>query len=199
MKTFDDIGNLWQRQEVKANMPEASQIIKKIEKMRRKLVVKHTIGIVLLMLTFIYTAPFLFVYEFELITTYIGIVIVLMSIVLGIAFQNQLIGIILPKSDVLTNPRKNLEQSLIYQARLRYLNKTGVSTYYILLSLGLTLYIYEFASRDLWFGILIYAITGAWALFSWFYLRRRSIERQQKKIDEHIDALRKVLKGFNDE
>lgn len=160
------------------------------------MIVKHTIGIVLLLGTFIYISTFFIVYEFELLTTYIGIIVVLLSIVLGIAFQSQLIGIILPNADVLASTSRHLEQSLLYQSRLKYIHKTGMNIYYILLSLGLALYIYEFANRNLWFGITAYALTGGWVLFSWFYLRKRSIKKQQQKIDEQIEALRHVQKSF---
>jgi|SRR5690606_18858764 len=197
MKTFDKIEGIWQKQERKT-LPDVSEIIKKTKKMRRKIIAKHTIGILILVLTFTWISTSLFTYQFELTTTYIGIIVLLLSIVMGIAFQSQLIGIILPKSDILSDSRHHLSQNLIYQSRLKFLHKAGSSLYYLSLSMGLVLYLYEFASRDFWFGITAYAITGTWIAFSWFYLRKRSVQKNERKIDAFIEELQKACKALSE-
>lgn len=197
MKTFDEIEGMWQQQEKKA-LPDASEIVKKTKKMRRKIIVKHTIGISILVLTFIYISTFLFTYQFAYTTTYIGIIVVLLTVVMGIAFRSQLIGIMLPKSDILSDSKHHLDQNLIYQSRLKFFHKAGSSLYYLSLSAGLVLYLYEFASRDFWFGIAAYAITGVWIVFSWFYLRKRNIEKHERKIDEYIEELRRTYGGLRE-
>lgn len=193
MSEFKNIKNIWQHQGAESDIPDASLIIQKTEKMRRKLIVKHTVGIVVLLLTFIYISTFLFAYDFALPTTYVGIMVVLVSIVLGVIFQSQLIGIMLPKSDLTADAQGHLQQTLIYKSRLKYFQKKGISIYYILLSIGFGLYIYEFAYRDMTFGIIAFLITMSWVLFSWFYLRKRSIKRISGKIDEQIQSLKNVL------
>ena len=192
MEEFEEIKKTWNNQEEAKVLPDVKEIIKKTEIMKRKTILKHAIGIGVLLLTFVYISTFLFAYDFAFISTYIGIIVVLLSIVLGIAFQSQLIGIMLPKSDFTTNSQQHIGQSLLYQSRLKYLHKTGTGIYYTGLSLGLAAYMYEFAARDLKFGIIAYSITAVWIVFSWVYLRKRSIVRQKKRVDDYINSLSEI-------
>ena len=74
-----------------------------------------------------------------------------------------------------------------------------LNVYFILLLLGLALYMFEYTSRmTLLSGILAYSITGAWILFNWFYIRPRQIKKQQRKLDvviARVEAVNEQLDG----
>jgi uncharacterized membrane protein YciS (DUF1049 family) len=55
---------------------------------------------------------------------------------------------------------------------------------------------YEFAARDLTFGIVAYGITLAWIAFNWFYLRKKSILKHEKEINEQISSLEKLMNNI---
>ncbi len=197
MEAFENIQKVWQSQGDREDLPSIRQIIKKADAMRRKSILKHIIGIVILALTFIYIFTFLFQYDFAFVTTYIGISIVLVGIVLGLTFKSHLLSILLPKVDMLTNMNEQLSQSLLYQSRLKYFYKKGMPAYFIVLTIGFGLYIYEFASRDVGFGLIAYSITTAWIIFSWFFVRRRSSKKMLKRSDEYIQLLKSIKHQIN--
>lgn len=73
------------------------------------------------------------------------------------------------------------------------MHTTMLNVYFILLSAGIGLYMYEYTSRMtmLW-GIFAYGITLAWILINWFCLRPKQIKKQQSKLDEIITKFKKL-------
>jgi hypothetical protein len=68
-----------------------------------------------------------------------------------------------------------------------------LNLYFILLSIGIGLYMYEYTSRmkPIW-GIVTYGITFIWILFNWFYLRPKQINKQKAKLDTIISKFEMV-------
>jgi hypothetical protein len=65
-----------------------------------------------------------------------------------------------------------------------------LSYYFIVLGLGLCLYMYEYTSMMTMFGFCLYNyIFGG---FVWFYLRPRQIVKENLKIDNLIDKFQKI-------
>ncbi len=57
-----------------------------------------------------------------------------------------------------------------------------LSVYFIILSLGIGLYLFEYVSKMTRFwGIFTYAITLLWIAINWFYLRPKTIKKQNAK------------------
>ena len=77
------------------------------------------------------------------------------------------------------------------------MNKTMLTAYFILLTIGVTLYFIEYASRgSLLFQVLAYGITFAWIIFNWVYIRTRTIKKQQRAINDIIERLEEVNRQF---
>ncbi len=191
METFENIQKIWQEQG-KVDLPSVREIVKKAESIKRRSILKHVIGIIVLALTFTYIFTFLFRYDFAFASTYSGIVIVLLAIIFGLGYKSHLLTLLMPKIDLLTNAHQQLDQSLLYQSRLKFFHKTGLAIYFMVLAIGFGLYVYEFASRDLEFGIIAYSITVAWIIFSWVFVRKRSSVRMQQKVEEYIQLVKQV-------
>ena len=66
------------------------------------------------------------------------------------------------------------------------------SVYFILFTAGLGLYFYELTHNDLKFALLVYGLTGAWIAFNWFYIRPRTIKKQNRKINAAIEQLERI-------
>ena len=86
-----------------------------------------------------------------------------------------------------------LKNLLAIKAKQKFMETTMLNLYFILLSLGIGLYMYEYASRmkPIW-GIVTYAITFIWILFNWFYLRPKQINKQRAKLDAIISKFEMV-------
>jgi hypothetical protein len=70
--------------------------------------------------------------------------------------------------------------------------------YFITLSLGICLYMYEYISRMTNVGAFFsYLITLTWIGFNWFYLRPKTIKKQQTKLNELISKFETLNKQLD--
>lgn len=191
MQNFDELKNLWQT--TKNDLPSAKEILAQIETVRKKMIRKNILGITLLSLTFVFIIWIGIHYDFEIITTKIGILITLISILIGIVFNTKLANMLLKQGDPTLDNNHYLQQLIEFRNEQRKFQTKGISLYFILLTTGLMLYMYEFASRDLTFGIIAYGITLAWIAFNWFYIRKKTIAKHEKEINQQIENIEKLI------
>jgi accessory gene regulator protein AgrB len=196
MKNFDDIKSLWDQSGKSNELPTVKEIILKIKSTKRKMIRRTVLGSVILLFTFIFITWVGLHYDFNFITTRVGIIIILIAIVLGIVFNTRLFTLLAKQNDPTLNNNVFLEQLIKFRKRQRSIQTKGISVYFILLTTGITLYMYEFAARDLTFGIIAYSITLAWIAFNWFYLRKKSILKHEKEINEQISNLEKLMNNI---
>jgi hypothetical protein len=192
MQNFDELKNMWQQAGSGNDLPDAKEVLAKVEAVRKKMIRKNIFLITTLALTFAFIAWVGFHYDFELISTRIGIIITLVAIVSGILFSTKLAKVLLKPNDPTLSNSDYLQQMISFRNSMRFMQTKGMALYFLLLSTGIILYMYEFASRDLAFGIIAYSLTLGWIAFNWFYLRKRTIRKQEKEINEQIAALEEL-------
>jgi len=74
-----------------------------------------------------------------------------------------------------------------------FLQKTMLTIYFVLLTLGILLYMIEYTMRMTMISASIaYAVTLIWVAINWFYFRPRMIRKQQKELNEMIEKLENV-------
>lgn len=196
MQNFDDLKSLWDQSGKSNQLPSANDIIVKIRSTKRKMIRRTVLASIILLFTFIFITWVGLHYDFNFVTTRVGIIIVLMAIVLGIIFNTRLFSLLLKQNDPTLNNTAFLEQLIKFRKRQRSIQTKGISVYFILLTVGITLYMYEFAARDLTFGVVAYSITLAWITFNWFYLRKRSILKHEKEINDQISSLERLMNNI---
>ena len=189
MQNFDDLKDLWQQSEGNKKLPSAKEILTNVETNRKKMLRKNIFLILTLLFTFVFILWIGFHYEFQMVSTRIGIIITLFAIICGITFNTRLMGSLIKASDPTLSNNAYLEQMINYRNRQRAIQTRGIAFYFILLTIGIVLYMYEFAARNLAFGVIVYTLTLGWIAFNWFYLRKKAISKQEKKINEQIHAL----------
>lgn len=197
MKNFDSIQNLWHT-DIESNLPGSKEIIAQIQKTRKKMLRRNIIGAALLILTFIYIIFIGWYYHFERWTTRIGIIITLLAIIMGVVFNTKLVQLLLKQEDLTLDNKKYLEQLIHYRNVQHAIHFKGIACYFILLAVGISFYMAEFAERNIYFGIAAYTITLAWIAFAWFYFHKRATKKLGKEIDLQIENL-KNLTGKNEE
>jgi hypothetical protein len=195
MQNFDDIKNIWQQTSDK-NLPSVKEILLQVEKLRKKMIRKNILGALTLVFTFLFISFIGCHYDFKLWTTKAGIIIALVSIVIGIIFNTRLVKLLLKQSDPTLDNNSYLHQLMTFRTNQRFIQTTGISLYFILLTVGILLYMYEFAVRDLVFGIISYSTTLGWIAFNWFYVRKKSIAKQEKEINEQIENIEKLISNI---
>ena len=71
--------------------------------------------------------------------------------------------------------------------------------YFIALTLGICLYLYEFVSQlTIHWAIFAYTATLFWVGFNWFYLRPRTLKKDNVKLNEIIKRFENINRQ-NDE
>jgi len=197
MQNFHELKNVWQN--TNCNLPGAAEILEESERSRKKMVVKSILGIITLGLTFFSITFIGLHYDFELPTTRAGIIITLISICIGIVFNTSLTKLLVKKVDALVDNQNYLNKLIEIRTKQRLFQTTGINAYFILLTIGIVLYMYEFAIRDFTFGVIAYSLTLGWIAFNWFYLRKKIIHKQQTEINKQIDSFEKLIGTFKNE
>jgi hypothetical protein len=198
MQNFDDLKGLWQKGNEK-NLPASKDILSAITKSRKKMLRRNTLAILSLGLTFAFITWIGTHYDFRLVTTKIGIVLTLISIVMGVFFNTKLANLLKKQNDPTLSNHAFLQQLIEYRNVQRIFQTKGISLYFFLLTIGIMLYMFEFAVRDLTFGIIVYCITLGWIAFNWFYLRKKAIRKYEIEINEQINNIEKLINKINQE
>lgn len=125
---------------------------------------------------------------------------ILMFIALAIyIFQNfQKINII-SKINPSLNNQEYLKILKILQQKNFYMQTKGINIYYIILSLGMACYLFEFTMRmSLMGGLLTYGLIFLWIIISWVFIRPKQVKKQRDKLETVINALQSLEKGFEE-
>ena len=198
METPDiDFKELWASQ--KSEQPNLADLLQRVDRYK-KLRRRHT---VLANLSLSITAAFIlfvwYYYQPQLVTTKIGIVIIIAAIALYIIAINKDRSLF-RKADESNNNQQYLNNLLEIKAKQHVVETTVLNIYFALLSLGIALYMYEYASRmTMVWATVTYGITAVWILLNWFYLRPLQIRKQQARLNGLIGKLKSIQVQLNQE
>jgi hypothetical protein len=196
--TETNFKELWQAQNTTSNT-DSKEIVLKAKHLQRKTRIKLLLSNLLLFATMLFIIGIVLYFKPQMITTKIGTILVLIAIIMQIATATKLITLI-KESDTQTSNVEYLNQLLIIKVKQAVLQSSIMALYFILLGLGLALYMFEYVLRiTLLGGMLTYGITGLWIAFNWFYLRPKIIKKQQQKLNDSIAALENMNNQFKEE
>ena len=117
---------------------------------------------------------------------------IILAMVLFVFVSNQTIPL-LSKVSFDLDVRESLKQLFKFKEKQIFLQTTMLNIYFILLSAGICLYMYEYASKMTFLlASISYFTTLMWIAFNWFYLRPKQIKKQRAKTDELISKLEKL-------
>ncbi len=191
-----DLKQLWQSQPTLAADP--NEIMAKAARLRQSVKRKTWLGNILLAITLAFVVFVLIYYKPQMWTTKTGILLVVIGIVMQIIAAGKLIP--LTRNNQKASPSEYLSQLLLIQKKQAYLQTTIMNLYFILLGSGIFLYLYEYAVRmDLLGMILTYGLTALWFAISWFYLRPRTIRKQNAALEDAIRNLENINRQFTEE
>lgn len=196
MKDFDHIMSVWQDQPKKDQL-SVDDVLKQVKKgvngLSRKLFWNITImsitlsGILAVMLFFVFNAW----------QTYLGIVIILATVLLSLLVMLRDYRII-SKHDITINPAAYLQDLKEYQRNRSKLYGRLYYIYVLMMSTGLFLYFMEvLQSSSAMFKIVSYAVYVAFILFSTFYIRKQFVKNEQEKLNLIIDRLTRLQNQFD--
>ncbi len=185
-----DLKSLWVK---RTTPPPASDIIlqkiKNFQRYRQRCVMRMNIALTTSSLVIIFVWMY---YQPELLSTKIGIVLVVAAMGMSMWFHNRSLSLYTNIDSSQTNS-EYLQRLMAIAKKETFLQTTVLSSYSLMLTAGISLYMFEYATRmSTLTAALAYGITFAWILLSWFYFRPRQIKKQRGRLDEIIDNAQKI-------
>lgn len=179
-----DFKSLWQQQPTAK--PNLDAVVSKLKKYKKKNMRKMIFSNIILTLTAIFIAFVWYYYQPQFITTKLGIILSIIAMIVYLFFYNGLFASF-KKIDTAQSNQDYLHSLQEVSKKQHFLHTTLMSVYYLLLAVGIGLYLYEYVQRmTLIAGLATYLITFAWIAFNWFYTRPKVLKKQNRQIDELI-------------
>jgi predicted signal transduction protein with EAL and GGDEF domain len=196
MDTNIDLKKIWNTQ--KAETPEVEVLYAKANKLKGKSFLKLILVNVTLLLTITFIGFIWYYYQPEFVTTKIGIVLTILALIIFLLSYNKQFSL-LSKTKTEPNSKEYLQQLIKLKEKQIFQQTTMLSIYFIILSLGIGLYLFEYVSRmTITWGIITYAITILWFAINWFYLRPKTITKQNAKLNKLLVEFEKLNNQMND-
>lgn len=190
-----DFKDLWKKQTV--SQPDMQDLLSRVSVFKKAAMRSLWMTNIMLLTTSIFIIFIWIYYQPQLISTKIGIVLVILAMVIYLLVYNKLFGKY-KDIDTTTTNHDYLRKLILIKKKQQFLQTNMMSLYFLMLSAGIGLYMYEYASRMSLLGAgLTYGITFLWILFNWFFIRPKQIKRQQAKINELIAKFEDVNKQLD--
>ncbi|MDR0680733.1 MAG: hypothetical protein LBG15_02605 [Dysgonamonadaceae bacterium] len=190
MRTNIELKELWRKQTVPA--VNLADLLIRIENYKTSGLKKIILLNALLVLT-VFFVIFIWIYfNPQLLSSKIGIILTILPMIITIVFNKNTIPLYI-KTDKSQSNVDYLNNLLEIKEKESYIQTKIMNLYFILLSTGIGLYMYEYTlMRSLIWGIVAYAAVLLWIGFNWFVLRPKIIRRNEQKIIDLIQQLEKV-------
>jgi hypothetical protein len=185
-----DFKALWSQQ---APTPPPVQALIELAQNYKKRKWYQLIGLnLLLILTSFFIVGIWIYFQPQFLITKIGICLTIFSMVLFIGFQNALF-LLLKKENPSLDNQTYLKLLLDIKKQQVFLQTKVIKAYFILLSLGISLYLFEHLyMMPFALGLLCYVSTFLWFAFNWVYLRPRVIKKQNLELNQLIEQFEQL-------
>lgn len=191
-----DFKSIWKEQ--KTANPSMQELKGKIQNFNRKNYYKIVLVNILFFLTSIVIFYIWYYFNPKLLTTKIGIVLCFIAMLFFIYFYNK-IFILFKKLNEFESNKDYLKDLITLKQKQKYIQTRILSIYFILLSLGIGLYMYEYTLKmSVFWKIFSYTIIICWVFFNWFYLRPKIAKKEQQKIKKIIVEYKRINTELNE-
>ncbi|PKG43449.1 hypothetical protein [Psychroflexus sp. MES1-P1E] len=196
METDIDLKKIWNTQKIET--PKVEILYTKANKLKSRSFLKLILVSITLLLTIAFIGFIWYYYQPELVTTKIGIILTMLAMLIFLLPFNKQFSL-LTKNKTEPNSKEYLQQLIKLKEMQVYQQTTMLSIYFILLALGIGLYMYEYVSKmTITWGIITYAITIFWFAINWFYVRPKAITKQNAKLNKLLGEFEKLNNQMND-
>lgn len=190
MATNIDFKNLWQQQT--AEKPSVEELLGRLKKFKNENLRRLLVTNILLILTSLFIGFIWYYYQPQFLSTKIGIVLVILAMVIFLFAYNKLFSPIYNLDSTQTNA-EYLQSLYLLKSKQKFMQTTMMNVYFIMLFAGISLYMYEYASRmEMMYAVLTYGLTFLWIAFNWLYLRPKTIRKQQGKLNGLIHKFEEI-------
>ncbi len=185
-----DFKDLWKKQTI--SQPNIEDLMARLKQFKKAAVRSLWVTNFLLLATSFFILFVWYYYQPQFISTKIGIIITILAMVIYLFIYNKILGKYKNIETTQTN-NEYLQNLILIKKKQQFLQTKMMTFYFIALTTGICLYMYEYASRMTLLGVsLTYGLTLFWMIFNWFYIRPKQIKKQQDKINSLIEKFEEV-------
>lgn len=185
-----DFKDLWKKQSV--SQPDMKDLLSRVSRFKKAGLRSLWMVNILLFLTTVFIVFIWIYYQPEFLSTKIGIVLTILAMVIYVIAFNKLFAPYRNIDATQTN-QEYLQNLIVIKKKQQFMQTKMMSLYFLLLTTGICLYMYEYASRMSALGVsLCYGITLLWMAFNWFYIRPKQIKKQQSKVNALIEKFEEM-------
>lgn len=196
MSSKIELKDLWQKKI--SEPPKLAEVYSLANKAKRQTLLKTIFIIIILCLTAAFIISIWVYHQPQFLSTKIGICLTILAIASVVLVQIRMLPYLKKEKDN-TSVNDYLNQLKNLRKKELFLQTTMMNFYFIILSLGVFLYMYEYVPKTFLSISLTYGITLAWFAFNWFYIRPKSIIKQQEKTNSLIAKLEDIQKQLKEE
>lgn len=190
MDTNIDFKNIWKQQT--SDKPDMKELLGRLKKFKNENLRRLVITNLLLIATCIGIAFIWYRYQPQMVTTKIGIILVVSAMVIFLLAYNKMFMVFYTIDNTQSN-NEYLQSLYLVKSKQKFMQTTMLNIYFIMLFAGLFFYMYEYTSKmSFTSSTIAYTAILAWIAFNWFYLRPRTIRKQQGKINGLISKFEEI-------
>ncbi len=185
-----DFKDLWKKQSV--SQPDMTDLLERVNKFKKTGFRCLWITNILLFATCVFIGFVWFYYQPQFISTKIGIVLTILAMLIYLMVYNKLLDNFKSINANQTN-QEYLQNLILIKKKQQFLQTRMMSLYFVLLTVGICLYMYEYANRmTVLAASLTYGITLFWMALNWFYIHPKQTKKQQSKINSLIEKFEEI-------
>lgn len=189
-----DFKDLWKKQSV--SQPDMQDLLARLTKFKKAGLRNLWIINILLFATSAFIVFIWIYYQPQFVSTKLGIIFTILAMMIYLFAHNKLLSQYKNIETTQTN-QEYLQNLIVIKKKQQFLQTKMMTFYFLALTVGICLYMYEYASRMTLLGAaLTYGITLFWIIFNWFYLRPKQIKKQQSKINSLIGKFEEINHQF---
>lgn len=172
MNTENQFENLWRQQAI-GSMPVKETLTEKADAITKKARFDMGMATLLLLISIPVIIGVTAWSQAVTTATFVGTGLSILAIFIFIVSSNSFIQFLFTSASESADSHQYLKRMYYLKSKQLFLQKMVMPGYFILLTLGILLYMTEWlAEASLQRKFLWYGGTMAWVLFNWFYLRR---------------------------
>lgn len=190
-----NFNDLWSGQKIV--QPNPDELILKVDKLKKANTKRIVYTNITLVLTSVFICFIWYYYQPQFITSKIGIVLAVLAMLSFIVASNSSL-VLYKKLDAGESNQQYLKTLLLIKEKQQFMQTTMLNLYFLFLSVGLSLYMFEYVSRmSTLMAVVVCGVTALWFLFNWFYLRPKQIKKQEAKLNEIIAKFEDIQGQLN--
>jgi len=190
METNIDFRKIWNKQNIET--PEVEILYNKAKKLKSRRLLNLIAVNITLILTTTYIGFIWYYSQPDLASTKIGIILIISSMIIFALPYNKQFRL-LAKNKTEPNSKEYLQKLTKLKEKEKFQQTTMLSAYFLILSLGIGLYLFEYVSKmTITWGIICYAFTILSIAINWFYLRPKVITKRNTKLNKLIVEFEKI-------